>query len=250
MTVRLDSEVFQRNLTSSRNQARELIHNQQVLVNGIVAQKASQLVSSADRIEIVGEQYVSRAAYKLLGAVDEQLRQRISGANALDIGASTGGFTQVLLNLGAAAVTALDVGSNQLSPVLTGDDRVTNFEQTNIRNYQQLFSSAQFDIITCDVSFISLTFVIPAVQYLLSPNGVAILLIKPQFELGKNVVKKFKNGIITDSKLHQVATDQVVQCAVEHNLSVMALTPADLTGSSGNQEYVLVVGAQLRPVLN
>ncbi len=180
-------------LNISRNQAAQLIYDGSVLVNSKPINKPSQEISVDDVIEAQTQIYVSRAALKLAGFLDE-IKLDLSGKIALDIGSSTGGFVQILLEKGIGQITALDVGTMQLSPNLRDDSRVIVQENTDIREF---VSVDKFDIITADVSFISLLHIITHIDRLALSD--IILLFKPQFEVGKSA-KRTKNGVVKDEK--------------------------------------------------
>jgi 23S rRNA (cytidine1920-2'-O)/16S rRNA (cytidine1409-2'-O)-methyltransferase len=250
--LRLDVELVNRGLAASRTKAQDLIKSNAVQVAGLKKVKSSTPVDSECIITVQdtpnGElhlsEYVARSAFKLLGFLDsgsvfaDQVNAKIKGASCLDIGASTGGFTQVLLEKGAANVVCLDVGHGQLHPLIDDDPKVTNLEGVNIKDANQ-FISQSFDVIVCDVSFISLKFVIPELTSLLDTNGYAVLLVKPQFELGKQVVSRFRNAVITDQQLLDDACLDIEQFAIDSGFDVLELVPAGLTGSKGNQEFVM-----------
>lgn len=193
MAQRLDKELVQRGLASTRNRAQQLIASGAVLVNGSSEKAKSSLqVSSADTIELNNQirssgMYVSRGAIKLVEALDYFIPQGLPAPlhkNCLDIGASTGGFTQVLLDKGARRVIAVDVGHNQLDPLIAADERVLDMSGVNIRDVYEEDLEYSPNFIVSDVSFISLTYVIPVVERITHTGAHAVLLIKPQFEVG------------------------------------------------------------------
>ena len=183
------------------------------------------------------ERFVSRGAYKLLTAL-EGFSLSVEGAVALDAGASTGGFTDCLLQHGAMRVYAVDVGHNQLHERLRGDARVVSMEKTNLRNADRDLLPETVDIVTADVSFISLTLILPGCVQFLKPGGHVAALIKPQFELGPEAAPK---GVVHDESMRQVAVDKVV-AFVEQELCLVLLgvLPAAVKGPKGNQEYMAV----------
>ena len=192
---RLDTELVRRGLARSRTQARTLIDAGRVQVDGRPAGKASARVDADTRIAAEPERYVSRAAYKLIGALDD-LRLDLGG-RALDAGSSTGGFTQVLLERGCRHVTAVDVGTEQLDPVLRADPRVAVFEQTNLRGLTLAhLGHRPVEVTVADLSFISLTLVLPVLTALTDPSGQLLLLVKPQFEVGRNPAGPRRSGAV------------------------------------------------------
>lgn len=243
--VRLDAELVRRNLARSRDHAVTMIDAGQVLVAGRVATKAATQVQTDAAIVIQASDertWVSRGAHKLLGAlaVFEPMGLSVAGRNCLDAGASTGGFTEVLLDHGAAAVHAVDVGYGQLAWALRTDPRVRVHDRTNIRDLQpDALTSADFpaavDLLVSDLSFISLTVVLPALTRVCSPGGDMVLMIKPQFEVGRGNVGK--NGVVRDPGLHAAAVFGVCRTAHSLGWGTRALAPSPLPGPAGNVEY-------------
>ena len=187
--VRLDIALVERGVTDSRSKAQRLIESGKVRVNGIVASKASLKVTAADTLDAdLGDDYVSRGAYKLVGAFDmfsQTGLRSAEGFDCLDIGASTGGFCDVLLRRGAAHVIALDVGHGQLDPRIAGNERIIEMSGVNIRDVEADDLPYRPSMIVSDVSFISLTYVIPVIARIAAPGAHVVLLVKPQFEVGK-----------------------------------------------------------------
>lgn len=241
MAERLD--IFVKNkLNISRQKASELIKNSSVTVNNKLVLKPSFLVDACDNIDIIDTdcvlKYVSRGGYKLekaLDCFDIGLDNKI----CIDIGASTGGFTDCMLQNGARKVYACDVGSNQLVDKLKNDDRVVSIENTDIRD---LNIEDRADFISCDVSFISLKYILKSVYDMLSRDGEAVLLIKPQFEAGKAFINK--NGIVKNSKVHIKVIRDIIQCAKEYKLGVKDLICSPIRGGDGNIEYLLYVSRE------
>ena len=200
---RLDAELVRRELTTSRTEAQGLIAANRVLVNGSVADKASRQVAPADAVVIEGPpaRFVGRGALKLDHALDV-FGLDVENKGALDIGASTGGFTDCLLQRGAAHVVALDVGHGQLHERLRADPRVTNLERVNVRHVGVDQIGGAVDVIVGDLSFISLRLVIPVLVGLCQPGAPMVLLVKPQFEAGRQEVDRGR-GIITDPAIHE-----------------------------------------------
>ena len=181
------------------------------------------------------DRFVSRGAYKLLTAIEE-FSLNFTGKVALDAGASTGGFTDCLLQHGASRVYAVDVGYGQLHEKLRQDDRVINLERTNVRHAKPDLIPEQVDVIVADVSFISLTKILPACMQFLSPGGEVVVLIKPQFEVGPGQTDK---GVVRDEALRQEAVDMVTGfCETELGLSMEGVVPSKILGPKGNQEYM------------
>ncbi len=183
------------------------------------------------------ERFVSRGAYKLLTAL-EGFSLSVEGLVAMDAGASTGGFTDCLLQRGAARVYAVDVGHAQLHEKLRGDPRVVSMEKTNLRDAPADLLPERVDIVTADVSFISLTLVLPACVQFLKPGGIVAALVKPQFELGPNAAPK---GVVRDETLQHAAVEKVVRFAEgQLGLKLVGVIPAAVKGPKGNQEYMAV----------
>ena len=234
---RLDAELVRRGLARSRQQAQELIADGLVRVNKVVAGKPASQVDDSCSIVVQerAHEYVSRGAHKLIGPLDE-FGLDVAGLQALDAGASTGGFTQVLLERGARHVLAVDVGYGQLAWSLQSDPRVTVMDRTNVRYLKQADLVYIPDLVVGDLSFISLTKVLPTLAHL-APEADFVMLVKPQFEVGKGQVGK--GGVVRDSALHAWAIEQVAGCAAEHGLGVAGLTRSPLPGPSGNIEFVM-----------
>jgi 23S rRNA (cytidine1920-2'-O)/16S rRNA (cytidine1409-2'-O)-methyltransferase len=241
LKARLDQLVADRGLAPSRERARSLILAGQVTVGGDVITKAGTQVDDGAEIALVtpDHPYVGRGGLKLAHALDT-FAIAVSGREALDIGASTGGFTDVLLQRGATRVVALDVGHGQLDWTLRNDPRVVVIERFNARNLTSADIPAPVDIVVVDVSFISLRQILPVVPPLLRPGADIIALVKPQFEAGRSEVRK---GIIHDDKIHQRVLDEIAAAATAIGLTPMGSTPSPITGQKGNVEFLL----HLRP---
>lgn len=233
---RLDAELVRRGLARSRQQACELIDSGAVQVNRVVASKAATQVDEGASIVVIEArpEYVSRGAHKLLGPLDE-FGIDVNGRRALDAGASTGGFTDVLLERGAAQVIAVDVGYGQLAWSLQSDPRVIVMDRTNVRNLTGDDLPYRPDLVVGDLSFISLTKVLPALSEV--ADGDFVLLVKPQFEVGKGQVGK--GGVVRDPQQHASAVRTVAAAARELGLGVAGLTRSPLPGPSGNIEFVM-----------
>jgi 23S rRNA (cytidine1920-2'-O)/16S rRNA (cytidine1409-2'-O)-methyltransferase len=236
--MRLDHLLVSRGLAPSRERARALILAGQVKVNGQPATKAGHDVrDDADvQVAVPDHPYVGRGGLKLAHALDT-FGIDVRDAIALDIGASTGGFTDALLQRGARQVVALDVGHGQLDWKLRTDPRVVVREHVNARHLADDDQPGPFDIVTIDVSFISLRQILPVVPRRLSPTGDVVALVKPQFEAGRADVGK--GGLVTDAAVHARVLEEVRQAARALGLTPMADTPSPITGSTGNQEFLL-----------
>lgn len=239
MRQRLDQEMVTRGLVPSRARARDVIRRGVVRISGVPATKPAQSVAPDAKIEIVGEghQYVSRGALKLEAAIRE-FSFDMDGRVCVDVGASTGGFTEVLLQAGAAKVYAVDVGQGQLAASLRNHPRVVALEQTDARNLTRAEVSEPVEVIVSDVSFISLTKVLAAVLSLAAPGCVLIALIKPQFEVGPDRVGK--RGIVRDEAALQSACQDVENwLAAQTGWTVCGVVPSPITGGSGNREFLI-----------
>lgn len=238
--LRLDAELVRRGLARSREHAATLIDEGLVRVAGVVATKPATGVAT-DQAIVVREgsspTYASRGAHKLLGAlaVFEPLGLGVEGRRCLDAGASTGGFTDVLLRKGAREVCAVDVGYGQLLWALQSDDRVKVFDRTNVRNLTVDDIGGEVDLVVSDLSFISLTVVMAALTRVCRDGGDIVLMIKPQFEVGRaNLGKK---GVVRDPELHADAVHRVCLAAFELGWGTHGLAPSPLPGPAGNVEY-------------
>jgi 23S rRNA (cytidine1920-2'-O)/16S rRNA (cytidine1409-2'-O)-methyltransferase len=233
---RLDVLVVERSLADSREKARALILAGQVLVNGQKADKAGASIDTGAQIELLEQpRYVGRGGLKLEAALDH-FGISPAGKTCLDIGSSTGGFTDCLLQRGAARVYAIDVGTGQLDWKLRNDPRVIVQEQMNARYLTREQVPEPIALAVCDVSFISITMILPALAGLLAPDAEMVILVKPQFELERNQVGK--GGIIRDPALHQQAC-QRVERAVEQLGFHTEIIPSPILGAEGNREFLL-----------
>ena len=233
---RLDLELQTRGLAESREKAQALILAGEVFVDGQKAVKAGQSVGADSRIEVVAPlRYVSRGGYKLEAALD-QFEIRVDGRICLDVGTSTGGFTDCLLQRGALRVHAVDTGAGQIDWRLRNDPRVVLHEKTNARYLQPAQLGEQPDLIVCDVSFISVTLILPALYSILAKNGETVILVKPQFEVGRESVGK--GGVVRDPSLHEQACRKV-----EEALALAGFTSrrieSPILGQEGNREFLL-----------
>jgi 23S rRNA (cytidine1920-2'-O)/16S rRNA (cytidine1409-2'-O)-methyltransferase len=225
-------------MARSRGHAKELIEAGDVEIpGGPATPKPSTEVAADDELVVTGPpcRWVNRGAEKLDHALTSW-RIDVGGRRALDVGASTGGFTQVLLAHGARHVVALDVGHGQLHPSVAADPRVSDVEGVSVRDLDSL-SLDPFDILVADLSFISLTVAMPAMARAVTPEGEVVLLVKPQFEVGRE--RLGKNGIVSRSRDRALAIGRVVDSAAEHGLGVQGLLPSPISGTHGNREFLL-----------
>ncbi len=233
---RLDAELVRRELAASRDGAKRLIEEGRVRVGGAPATKASRQVDPGEDVQVAGDppQFVSRAGEKLAGAI-QRFAVDPTGRHCIDIGSSTGGFTDCLLQNGAASVVAIDVGTHQLHERLRSDERVQVREQTDIRSVKLRQFPNGLTLAVGDVSFISLKLVLPSVAEL----GVqeAVLLIKPQFEAGRQEVSR-GNGVISDPAIWRRVLREVLEAAAENGLGCRGLMVSPITGRAGNVEFV------------
>ena len=237
MKKRLDILVTERGLAESREKAKALIMAGDVYVDQQKADKPGDLYPEEAPIEVRGKglKYVSRGGLKLEKAMAE-FPISLSGLVCMDVGASTGGFTDCMLQNGAKKVYAVDVGYGQLAWSLRTDPRVVNLERTNARHLSQEQVPEPIDFFSVDVSFISLSLILPAVRPLLAENARAVCLIKPQFEAGREKVGK--KGVVRDPAVHQEVIEKVLGFALENGYSVLGLTFSPVKGPEGNIEYL------------
>jgi 23S rRNA (cytidine1920-2'-O)/16S rRNA (cytidine1409-2'-O)-methyltransferase len=236
--VRLDRELVRRGLAPSREAASAAIRAGQVLVGGAVAAKPSTLVSTADPVALAGpaRRWASRGGDKLAPAL-ERLQVPVAGRRCLDAGASTGGFTDVLLAAGAAAVVAVDVGYGQLDLRLRQDPRVTVLDRTNARDLDAERIGGPVDLTVADLSFISLRLVLPALARVTRHDGDLLLLVKPQFEAGREAVGR--GGVVRDPSVRAAAVRAVADAGAALGLGVAGVCPSPLPGPAGNLELFL-----------
>ncbi len=231
---RLDEEVVARGLAPSRSNARALIMAGDIAVNGAASLRAGHAVVSGDEIALVNKpRFVSRGGDKLDHALESfgiDVREMV----AADLGASTGGFTDCLIQRGVARVYAVDVGYGQLDERLRRDSRVVVHERTNARYLESL--PEPIDIVTIDVSFISLDLIFPVAAMVLRPGGVCVPLIKPQFEAGRKDVGK--GGVVRDPEVHRRVLEKALENAGRHGLEPLGLVPSPLVGPAGNIEFL------------
>ena len=232
---RADVLLVERGLFDSRTRAQAAIAAGLVTADGAVLRKASDTIAPDARLEASDHPWVSRGALKLIAALDH-FGFDPSGRVCLDVGASTGGFTEVLLARGARRVIAVDVGRDQLHARLRGDRRVTSLEETDIRTLDPVRLAEPPDFATVDVSFISLKLVLPALGRLLPRPAQLVALIKPQFEAGRAHLKK---GIVRDPAVHTAVCDDIVAFAASLSWQVIGISPSPIEGGEGNKEFLL-----------
>jgi 23S rRNA (cytidine1920-2'-O)/16S rRNA (cytidine1409-2'-O)-methyltransferase len=248
--LRLDLALVERGLARSRNHAASLIDSDRILINGKAARKASQPVEDdAQIVALEAIDYVSRAGHKLAKALDKFAEIDLVGKTALDVGASTGGFTDVMLRRGVERVFAIDVGHDQMVQELVDNPRVISIEGFNARDLtlatlSQLSRVAEkdirIDVVVGDLSFISLTLVMKQ-MLAVAPNAEFVLLVKPQFEVGKQSLSA--HGLVTDHRLRAGAIKQVADEAASLGMGIRGLERSELPGTHGNIEYVLWISA-------
>lgn len=244
--TRLDVALFERGMTESREKAKALIMAGQVYVNGAKSTKAGLNVKDEDCIEVRGEKmpYVSRGGFKLEKAIKE-FGLRLDGAVCMDIGASTGGFTDCMLQNGAQKVYSIDVGYGQLAWKLRTDERVVNMERTNFRYVTTEQIEEPIDFASVDVSFISLRLIIPVMRTLLKDGGKAVCLIKPQFEAGRDKIGK--KGVVRDLQTHTDVVNEIYNFVLENGFSVLNLDYSPIKGPQGNIEYLIYIQKTSEP---
>ncbi|HVN52065.1 MAG TPA: TlyA family RNA methyltransferase [Acidimicrobiales bacterium] len=238
---RLDDELVRRKLARSRTQAQADIAEGRVLVGGAPAAKPARLVHPGDAIVVTGEppRFVSRAGAKLDAALD-RFGIEVAGRRCLDAGASTGGFCDCLLQRGAAQVVAVDVGRGQLHERIAADPRVHVLDRTNVRDLDLASIGEPVDVVTADLSFISLRLVVDALLAAVRADGDLVLLVKPQFEAGREVVSKGR-GIVTDPEVWREVLLEVTSAIGARGATIMGAMASPVTGSDGNVEFVLHV---------
>ncbi|MEE0786938.1 MAG: TlyA family RNA methyltransferase [Oscillospiraceae bacterium] len=247
MKKRIDVLLFERGLAPSREKARTLIMAGSVYVNNQKFDKPGDTVSDDAEIEVRGStlKYVSRGGLKLEKAM-QLFPIDLNGKICMDIGASTGGFTDCMLQNGAQRVYSVDVGYGQLAWQLRQDPRVVNLERTNARYLTREQVPEEIDFFSVDVSFISLRIILPAVRPLLRDGGLAVCLIKPQFEAGREKVGK--KGVVRDRAVHEEVVETICRFAVENGYSVLGLTFSPVKGPEGNIEYLVYLEKSDAPV--
>ena len=237
--MRIDLYLTEHGYVQSRQRAKQLIGEGNVTVDGRVISKPSESVDeyTTHTVAVTDTQkYVSRGGLKLEGAL-QHFQIEVAGRHALDIGASTGGFTDCLLSFGADHVTAVDAGAGQLAEKLLRDPRVTSIEHLNARSISLDDVGAPVSLIVMDVSFISATYIIPRFSQLLEEGGEAVCLIKPQFEVGRSMLGK--GGIVKDPAAHRFAIEKVLQSGRDNKLTPVGLMVSPIKGGDGNREFLV-----------
>jgi len=236
---RLDAELVRRGLVTSRGEASQLVDDRRVLVNGAIADKPARQVAAGDQLLIAGPpaRFVGRGALKLDHAL-EVFAIDVTGMRALDAGASTGGFTDCLLQRGANEVVAVDVGHGQLHERLRRDPRVHNLERTNVRDITPTLIGGPVDIAVGDLSFISLRLVTAPLVSVCQPGASMVLLVKPQFEAGRAEVSRGR-GVITDPSIWQRVQGEIEQSLEAARCVVSGWTESPITGADGNREFLV-----------
>ena len=239
MRTRLDAELVRRNLARSREHAQDLIERGFVKVAGLPAGKVASQVDQevSITVDLPGDDYVSRGGHKLVSALDAFSEVEVLGKRCLDAGASTGGFTDVLLKRGAEKVVAVDVGYGQLAWSLQKDDRVEIHDRTNIRDITKEKIGGEVDLVVADLSFISLKTVLPALAAVAKEDADLLLMVKPQFEVGRE--RLGAGGVVREPELREEAVVEVATRAAELGLGALGVVASSLPGPSGNVEYFL-----------
>lgn len=240
MEERLDKLLIQRNLVSTRVRAEKIIRETGVKVNGALVTKTGKKFPLDCTIELLAEEipWVSRGALKLLEAL-EKWNPTIENGTFMDIGASTGGFTEVLLKNGASKVYCVDVGTAQLHPSLLKSNKIVNLEKTHVRELTPALIPEKVNGTVIDVSFISLSKIFPFVNPFIKENGFAIALVKPQFEVGKANIGK--RGIVKDKNLYPGVIESIKTQAIENSLHFIDFIPSPILGGDGNQEFLMLL---------
>ena len=238
--TRLDVALFERGFTESREKAKALIMAGNVYVNNQKVTKSGESIKEGDCLEVRGEKmpYVSRGGYKL-GKAISQFGLKLDGCTCMDIGASTGGFTDCMLQNGAVKVYAIDVGYGQLAWKLRTDERVVNMERTNFRYVTHEEIPEEIDFASVDVSFISLKLIVPVMRTLLKEGGRAVCLIKPQFEAGREKIGK--NGVVRELSTHVEVVEGIYAFMLENGFTVLNLDYSPIKGPQGNIEYLIFI---------
>jgi 23S rRNA (cytidine1920-2'-O)/16S rRNA (cytidine1409-2'-O)-methyltransferase len=243
---RVDAELVRRGLVRSREEAREVVAANRVQVDGAPVRKPSSLVLPNARLLVGGPppRFVSRGGEKLEGALTRFGRD-VTGAHVLDAGISTGGFADCVLQRGAASVVGIDVGYGQLAERLRRDDRVTLHERTNVRTLDPaMFDGRRFDLLVADLSFISLVTVLPVLLPLLAPTGAGVVLVKPQFEVGRALLGK--GGVVRDPAAWRLALERVGAAVGTLGWRITGLVPSSIRGASGNVEFLALLEPSIR----
>lgn len=238
MKIRLDVYLTSNGFYKSRTYSQKAIESGEVSVNGVVINKSSFLVDDCDIIDVTSKvpEFVGRGGYKLKAAIS-QFGLNVKGLVCADLGASTGGFTDCLLQNGAKKVYAVDVGKNQLDPKLINDERVINIEGMNVRDIDENTFDENMDFVCADLSFISLSYALKPIKRILKDSGEAVVLVKPQFEAGKSALNK--KGIVKNKKDHIYSLNKICEECKVTGLSVKSVIYSPIAGGDGNKEYLL-----------
>lgn len=239
MEERLDKLLVDKNLVSNRTRAEQIIKEFGVKVNGKLIQKSGKKVPVDAQIELIGEEipYVSRGAFKLKEAL-EKWSINVEGLRAMDIGASTGGFTEILLENNITKVFCVDVGTNQLHIKIKSDPKVINLEKTHVRELTPKLITDPIDLCVIDVSFISITKIFPFIHSFLKNNAQVIALIKPQFEVGKENISK--GGIVKNKSLYPIIFEEIIKIAKINHLNWKNTIDSPILGGDGNMEFLML----------
>lgn len=240
MKKRVDELLLLRGLCTTRSKAKDEILRGRVYVNGVVVRKGGKLVEEDALITLDDKVYVSRGAYKIIKALDE-FGIDLNGKVCCDLGASTGGFSQVMLERGAKRIYAIDVASGEFR---LSDPKIVLMERTNVRFLKREDFDFPIDFVACDLSFISLKKVLPVIKEILEANGTAVCLLKPQFEVG---IDKVKSGIVKSKGLHIEAIINVLNFARDVGFRVSGLTFSPIKGGSGNIEFLIELNGKNKP---
>ncbi len=236
--MRIDKYLVEKKIYLSRNKAQNAIYNKLVFVNGKLITNNHFFVKNTDSINVINKDlYVSRGALKLLGAI-KKLQLDIKNFNVVDVGSSTGGFTQVLLEQKANHVFAIDVGSNQLVSSLRNNKKVTLFEKTHFNKINKSMFPMKIDLIVADVSFISLTKLLVVINQVFDYRLKLLFLIKPQFELSRSIINKC-HGVIKSKKMQNLAITKIESFAKSINFKVVKIFESDILGKEGNKEFFI-----------
>ncbi len=248
MKDRIDSILVKKGYFSTRQKAKYAIENKCIYVDDKLVEKPSKIYDENCKIEVRGQtlQFVSRGGLKLQKAV-EVFKLNLNNRICIDIGASTGGFTDCMLQKGAKKVYAIDVGHEQLDETLKNDERVINLEGTNIKNID-INQFEKVDFISIDVSFISLTNILDKAYKLLKEDGQIVVLIKPQFEAGKEYINK--NGVVKDKKIHQKVIEKVILYSSSLGFKIINLDYSPIKGPAGNIEYIVCMTKENNPKID
>jgi 23S rRNA (cytidine1920-2'-O)/16S rRNA (cytidine1409-2'-O)-methyltransferase len=234
---RLDSVCFNLGFATSRTRCKNLILEGRVSVDGVIITKPSFLVDDGSKItvETPEKDYVSRGAFKLLHALDN-FNINVENAFAVDIGASTGGFSQVLLERGVSLIYAVDVGKGQLHPEIKSNSKVISMEETNARELDENSFNHPINLVVMDVSFISQTLIYPAISRFLVKGGTFVSLVKPQFEAGRENIGK--GGIVKDKRVYDKVKEKIISMGKQYNLNLEGYIPSPIEGGDGNKEFL------------